>query len=175
MILDPVAYTLRYTLPAAYALLPAPMASPEASALLIAIGLQESRFRHRQQAGGPARGFWQFEAAGCSGVMRHHATAGPLLDAVRLLGYEAPNDARVYMRRIEDNDPLAAVLARLLLWTLPDSLPGRDAPGYGWTQYLDAWRPGRPHAETWTENFRRAWAYVGQVDNNSSGSLHSPV
>ena len=28
--------------------------------MLLAIGLQESRFVHRRQIGGPACGFWQF-------------------------------------------------------------------------------------------------------------------
>ena len=45
----------------AMALLPARMDTPEADCMLLAIGLQESRFVHRRQIGGPARGFWQFE------------------------------------------------------------------------------------------------------------------
>ena len=38
--------------------------STAADVLLLAIGLQESRFEHRQQIGGPARSFWQFERGG---------------------------------------------------------------------------------------------------------------
>ena len=45
----------------ALALLPAAMNTPQARCMLLAIGLQESRFVHRRQIGGPARGFWQFE------------------------------------------------------------------------------------------------------------------
>ncbi|MCV6902125.1 MAG: hypothetical protein NTT76_05400, partial [Achromobacter xylosoxidans] len=45
----------------ALALLPAGMDTQAAHVMLLAIGLQESRFTHRQQIGGPARGFWQFE------------------------------------------------------------------------------------------------------------------
>ena len=53
-----------YALPAACSLLPARMDTRAARALLVAIGLQESRFEHRRQIGGPARGFFQFEAMG---------------------------------------------------------------------------------------------------------------
>ena len=38
------------------------MDSAKARVMLLAIGLQESRFEHRRQIGGPARGFWQFES-----------------------------------------------------------------------------------------------------------------
>ena len=62
--------------PAVYAetmqLLPAKMDSPQARAMLKAIALQESRFEHRKQIGGPARGFWQFEqGGGVRGVLNH--------------------------------------------------------------------------------------------------------
>lgn len=41
------------------------MDSVRARMMLLAIGLQESRFEHRRQLGnGPARGFWQFESGG---------------------------------------------------------------------------------------------------------------
>jgi hypothetical protein len=39
------------------------MDSPKARVLSAAIGHQESRFIHRRQINGPARGFWQFERA----------------------------------------------------------------------------------------------------------------
>ncbi len=50
--------------------------TPEGRLMLLAIGLQESRFEHRRQLGnGPARGFWQFEAGGgVKGVMTHLAS-----------------------------------------------------------------------------------------------------
>ena len=44
----------------ALALLPSAMDTPQAHCMLLAIGLQESRFVHRRQIGGPACGFWQF-------------------------------------------------------------------------------------------------------------------
>nr|WP_316904517.1 hypothetical protein [Ralstonia mannitolilytica] len=45
----------------ALAILPSAMDTREARVMLLAIGLQESRFMLRRQVGGPARGFWQFE------------------------------------------------------------------------------------------------------------------
>src|SRR5690606_38643231 len=60
----------------AYALLPSRMDSDRATVMLLAIGLQESRFEHRRQIKGPARGFWQFERGrGVRGVLTHPATA----------------------------------------------------------------------------------------------------
>ncbi|WP_322786536.1 hypothetical protein [Advenella kashmirensis] len=45
-------------------LLPARMDSAQARVMLLAIGLQESRFTHTHQIGGPAHGYWQFESGG---------------------------------------------------------------------------------------------------------------
>ena len=49
-------------------LLPERMRTDQAKVMLLAIGLQESRFVHRRQIGGPARGFWQFEDGRLSGL-----------------------------------------------------------------------------------------------------------
>lgn len=54
-------------------LLPAKMDTPKARVMMLAIGMQESRFEHRKQIGGPARGFFQFEeAGGVRGVLKLH-------------------------------------------------------------------------------------------------------
>jgi len=45
------------------------------------------------------------------------------------------------------HDIVAAIAARLLVYTLPDKLP-TDAND-GWYQYVAAWRPGKPHPEKW--------------------------
>lgn len=61
-------------IPAAARLLPGVAFTPEAKVMLLAIGLQESRFEHRRQIKGPARGFWQFEAGGgTAGVLRQRS------------------------------------------------------------------------------------------------------
>lgn len=151
----------RYTLPAVYAVLPPVMNAPEASALLLAIGLQESQFLARCQGdGGPARGFWQFERAGLKGVLEHPVTCVRLEAACRLLAYTGPIDVPACYVRVEHNDVLAGVFARLLLWTLPDRLPRRGEIQRSWNQYKAAWRPGRPRPETWDANYAQAWDLV---------------
>ncbi len=73
----------------AMALLPARMDTSEARCMLLAIGLQESRFVHRRQIGGPARGFWQFERGtpasrgGVWGVFLHAASRDWLAELCR--------------------------------------------------------------------------------------------
>lgn len=148
---------VRYTLPAALSLLPEAMDTIKARALLVAIALQESGFRHRKQLGGPALGLWHFEEAAVREVLRHPDTEKHAKAAVETLLY---GYAVVYSTHaaIQHNDVLACCFARLLLWRLPEKLPGRDEADEAWTQYLAAWRPGKPRYDDWDENYRLAWA-----------------
>lgn len=146
-----------HIIPAAYAVLPPAMASPQATALLLAIGLQESRFTARHQEHGPARGFWQFETAGVHGVLTHERSAGPIRAALQRLCYREPFDVSPLQLALEHNDVLAACFARCLLWTDPDPLPERTNAVAGWSFYRSLWRPGRPRVETWATNYRGAW------------------
>jgi hypothetical protein len=140
-------------IPAAMKLLPPRLDSFEARVLLVAIGLQESRFTHRKQIGGPARGFWQFESAGgVQGVLTHHATKPLITPVLHALRY-SPGECYY---AIEHNDTLAAVFARLLLFSDPKGLPEDAADA--WEMYLDTWRPGEPHRETWDAFYAQAWA-----------------
>lgn len=142
-------------------LLPSQMDTPNARAMLLAIALQESRCRHRRQYRGPARGFWQFERdGGCKGVLTHHASKPHIADVLAQLSYPVTDDATVPYTAIEHNDVLAAACARLLLWTLPGSLPGQHDPDAAWAQYLAAWRPGKPHRKTWDDFYAMAWDVV---------------
>lgn len=143
-------------------LLPPSMDSPEARAMLIAIGLQESEFMHRRQVGGPARSFWQLElAGGVTGVLLHKGTKDHIRDVLATLAYppESWVPTQCYSL-IEHNDIAACAFARLLLWTLPDALPGPGDHDLGWDQYIRAWRPGKPHPDKWTANFSNAWAAI---------------
>jgi hypothetical protein len=144
---------LRFILPAAYALLPPEMASAEATALLLAIGLQESRFEFRRQIGGPAHGFWQCELGGTQGVLTHHATRVPLEQVCQQLHY----DPTFVFPALADNDILAACVARCLLWTDPQPLPGPNDTTRGWDLYLRCWRPGRPHRASWDAFYAQGW------------------
>ena len=156
----------RFILPAAYSVLPERMQSDAATAMLLAIGLQESKFKYRKQVRGPARGFWQFEqGGGVAGVLRHPATSQPIRQALRSLCYDSMSDApKVCHGLITDNDILAAVFARLLLWTVPGRLPNRNEPDYGWQCYIDGWRPGKPHRSAWNAYFASAWQRVDDLE-----------
>lgn len=144
----------------ALSLLPPKMDTPAARALIVAICLQESRLTHRRQINGSARGFAQFEPTGVRGVLQHAATKPHILSVLDKLEYPASADTMTCYVAIEHNDILAAAFARLLLWTLPASLPVRGQSDAGWQQYTEAWRPGRPHRETFDAIFEQAWGAV---------------
>lgn len=136
------------------------MDSPAARVMLLAIGLQESRFEHRYQVTntpgvkGPARGYWQFEKGGVRGVWKHHTSAEPL----RLLcrERECALDPTAIWQQIETDDVLAAGVARLLLFTDPFPLPSPEQSDKAWQYYIRNWRPGKPHPETWADLHKRA-------------------
>lgn len=153
----------RYIVPAAYSLLPGEMASERATAMLLAIGLQESGFEHRYQIPiAHARGFWQFEQAGLQGVLHHAATADHASNVCWRLGYRAISAESLHPA-IQHNDVLACALARLLLWTLPAALPGMDDHEDAWHQYLSAWRPGKPRPDGWPRHYHRAWSLAADT------------
>lgn len=151
----------------ALALLPPKMDTPAARVMLLAIGLQESRFMFRFQkiAGqpymkGPARGFWQMErGGGVHGVMSHAATQ----DMAERLCIERsiPFDSVLVHAALETDDVLAAAFARLLLWADYKPLPALDAShDEAWNCYTRNWRPGKPHRETWDEFHSQARGQV---------------
>ncbi|PNG11857.1 hypothetical protein [Stutzerimonas stutzeri] len=139
----------------ALALLPARMNSEQAVVQMLAIGLQESRFEHRRQIGGPAVGFWQFEqGGGVRGVLRHSASREHALAVCRARSVIATETA-VYAA-LEHDDVLAAAFARLLLWTDPKPLPAICDEQGAWDLYSRAWRPGKPHRHTWSALYEQA-------------------
>lgn len=133
------------------------MSSDNATAMLIAIALQESGVRLRHQISGPALGFWQFELAGVRGVMEHRHTQLPLRAVLRILRYPENLTPFGLHSAIEHNDVLAACFARLLLWTDPRALPGAGQSEAAWQVYLATWRPGKPRPEPWAGHFADAW------------------
>jgi len=149
----------------ALAILPAKMDTPQARVMLLAIGMQESRFKARVQKGnGPARGFWQFEkGGGVRGVMTHSAVKGMTAHVCAVRGVRF--DPCAIWTALATDDVFAAAMARLLLWTDPGALPERDKPDDGWRLYaLRVWRPGKPHPDTWPGFYRDAVNFVyGEV------------
>jgi hypothetical protein len=155
-------HTLTTIIDPALRLLPPMMTSDRAKAMLLAIGMQESRLVHRKQINGPAMGLWQFErGGGVAGVLRHPATQGHAAAVCWRLG-NAGTTASVY-HGLQSDDVLAACFARLLLWTLPVPLPERDDVVGAWDQYIAAWRPGKPHRHTWDEFYKQAWEVVSGI------------
>mgnify|MGYP006921434758 FL=1 len=135
------------------------MDSPKARMMLLAIGLQESRFEHRRQIGGPARGFWQFESGGgVRGVLQHKAS---IYDAVKVCHQRGVGSStkEVY-ERLEHDDILACCFARLLLLTDPKPLPVIGDTDGSWEYYLRNWRPGKPHRHTWDDLYGKAFALM---------------
>ena len=151
----------------AMALLPAKMDSAPARVMLLAIGLQESRFLYRAQktntpgVKGPARGFWQFErGGGVVGVLTHEATR--LLARGVCEARQVQPLALAVHPRLEFDDVLAAAFARLLLWADVPPLPSVDADHEtAWQCYTRSWRPGKPHRATWDAFHAQARAQVG--------------
>ncbi|WKB53032.1 hypothetical protein [Eleftheria terrae] len=145
----------------ALALLPDAMDSNQARVMLVAVGLQESRLRYRRQnGGGPARGLWQFERGtlesqgGVWGVYLHRASRFWLNELCKARRVDFDPDF-IY-DSLEDDDVLAAGVARLLLFTDPHPLPAVTDELGAWDLYAKrTWRPGKPHRSTWA-GFHRA-------------------
>lgn len=144
----------------ARALLPALLDTAPARVMLIAIGLQESRFEHRRQILGPAVGFWQFEqGGGVAGVLRHPQT----MHLARWCCLRRKVDAipsAVYAE-LEHDDVLAACFARLNLWWDERPLPRVGDEQGAWDLYIRTWRPGIPHRHTWASLYRQAVEAAG--------------
>lgn len=155
------------------ALLPDKMDSLPAVVLMLAIAGQEADFRHRWQVvdarrpevRGPARGLWQFErGGGVRGVLTHPASREHAYRVCRARGVE-PVSAAVHPA-LETDDVLAAVFARLLLWTDPFRLPSVGDVEGAWQLYLRCWRPGAYDRGTQAQRaaLRRKWgAYYEQA------------
>jgi hypothetical protein len=145
---------------------------PAAEAMMVAIGLQESRFLRRDQVVpgkrpgqiGPATGFWQFERdGGVAAVMTSAVTRDIARKIAGAAGVAWDRDAiwRAFVR--PEGDQLAAAFARLLLFSDPAPLPAPSAAAEeaAWAYYVRNWRPGRPHRETWGRFWAAALALVG--------------
>lgn len=147
-------------------MMPKPMDSIRARALMVAIALQESRLAHRWQVlndggKGPARGLWQFEVGskasrgGVWGVYLHHATHELLRQLCR--DRDCNFEPYAIWSQIEHDDMLAAGVARLLIYTDAFPLPDVDDEAGAWELYaLRCWRPGKPHPKAWPANHAAA-------------------
>jgi hypothetical protein len=135
-------------------------ASDSARVLVMAIAGQESRWTARRQVGGPARSYWQFEQGG--------GVAGLFRVTPRQLGTvcaacDVTFDAATVFEAMAWHDTLACAMARLLLWTDPAPLPAVGDRDASWQYYLDLWRPGVPHPESWGGVYDQSLAAIGRA------------
>lgn len=127
--------------------------------MMLAIAFQESGLQHRRQVSqdgtesGPAVSYWQAELTGAGHWLLLHKTAGPILRKACADFNIEPTDAGIW-NAIRYNDIMAAIVARLNLFVLPDMLP--EIAELGWQQYINAWRPGKPILATWALNWNLA-------------------
>lgn len=132
----------------AFTLLPARMRSREALVMLLAIGLQESEFKHRRQMGsGIARGWLQFEKmGGVAGVIKHRSSKSIAAEFCGERGIKQGSSEAAFIdavyNALEHDDVLAMGFGRLLLWTDPKPLPALNDTESAWQLYLRTWRPG---------------------------------
>ena len=133
----------------ALATLPAQMDSPEARLMLLAIALQESGLRVREQNGGPARGFWQFEINGVLAVMHNTRTADTVFHWCADNGITYGGSG-IY-NRLATDDELTCVFARLLLWADSRPLPEIGDCMGAYELYERTWRPGKPSYIRWKQ------------------------
>lgn len=135
--------------------------------MLLAACKQESGWQHRRQRsfahgrwfGGPAMGWPQFERTGLRGVLEHPASREHAIALCEALRYDA-GDVKALHAACQHNDTLALGMARLLLWRLPEPLPGRRDEAEGWRQYVEAWRPGAERPEHWADSWSWAWQQI---------------
>lgn len=160
----------RDVLTPALSVLPRAFDTPEARVLLLAIGLQESKLKHRWQVvnarrpdiKGPARGLWQFEhGGGVTAVLMHPATHGYALRACELADVQP--EPRPVWSWLSEDDELAAQFARLLLLSDPAPLPTLGKAQDAWDYYVRNWRPGRPHSSTWNRNYQAAQQAITEI------------
>lgn len=129
--------------------------SPSARIQLLAIGMQESKFIDRVQKGnGPAHSFWQEEPNGIKAVLNHYRVGPVLVDKCKLLGVD-PNWQTIY-REVINNDVLACVVARLLLYADGNPLPKVGDSDDAWKCYIRNWKPGKPRELDWPYNYKLA-------------------
>lgn len=132
----------------------------KALVMLMAIAGQESAWAHRRQIGGPARSYWQFEqGGGVAGVLRHPATKGAINAVCTKI--DIPCDTATVYEAMAWNDTLAACMARLLLFSDPWPLPALGERDAAWRYYLDCWRPGMPHPQSWPARYAVAMDLAG--------------
>ena len=105
-----------------------------------------------------ARGLWQFELVGVEGCLNHPAN-GWLAPFLEQNGFAGLTPEMIHWA-LPASTSLATWLARANLWwyaeDLIEPIADYDHAEAAWQQYLDIWRPGKPHRETWDAHWLAA-------------------
>lgn len=155
-------YIRDIVMPAAFQMLPYKMATRPALAFVLAAGYQESNLEHRKQIGGPALGFWGFEPGqdkAWDGLLSRGDTGETLRIILKYMSYSEDTKADV----LRHQDILAAVAARLLIWTHASPLPKEHEIEGGYRQYDWLWRPGEKRHEDWRESWKMGWKLAAEA------------
>lgn len=124
----------------ALALLPTVMDNQEAKVMLLAIMLQESGLRTRQQVGGPAHGIAQCEQPIMQLLLDNRASEVPVRNLCSARAV-APVASDMYFA-VATDDVFAAGIARLALWCDPHPLPALGDQDAAFETYIRVWGPG---------------------------------
>src|SRR3954447_12570847 len=140
-----------------------PFDSAPAALFLLTVQQQEDKLCTRCQAqNGPARGLWQFEPTGTYDVLINSFTAHHAEQVLNKLDVTARSPLHI-CNSFQFNDRLACAFARLLLWSHPKPLPPWGQMGEAWSQYVQLWRPGKPHPLEWPHNYQAASTAMAQL------------
>jgi hypothetical protein len=155
--LSPRLFLLRCIEPG-LSLLPGYMVCDQSRVQLMSIAGVETNWAARAQkvedGPPPALGYWQFQADGVAGVLEAQRS---LMTAVCATLDIPPTSI---WSAIQYNDPLACVVARLLLWSDREALPAIGDANGGFDYYVRNWRPGKPDKTRWGPAYSTACSTV---------------
>jgi hypothetical protein len=127
-----------------------------------------------QYGGGPGRSFFQFEGGTGQAldlVMKNPKTKPIVELACTTASVEYRLEA-IYWA-VTGNDAFAIVMARLLLWLDPATLP-EDDPELSYKIYLRQWNPGKPPGqEKWTGLYRQAQQIIADGPVPTAMAVHA--
>lgn len=130
----------------------------QARVMVMTIAGQESDWAaRRQNGGGPARSYWQFERnGGCAEVIAKCPRQMKAICAV----LDIPLELNAVFEAMAWNDTLACTMARLLVWQDAKPLPAIGDKEASWDYYNRNWRPGAPHPKAWPAYYDQALAVI---------------
>lgn len=143
--------------------LPDHLNTVEAEAMLLAIGMQETKFELSNCVNSDRMGFFRVSTRDIIKLITIDWTSKLLLDIA--------NGANKFINELVLEDAhFCALCARLMLSITGESLPNLNSdPSESWNLYLKTWKPDNPKRETWDAYWMHA---LYCVRNNSMKNEH---